>query len=35
VAWEVWTSSSNRSEHNNKKGPAALLGLSALATRLS
>ena len=29
MAWAGWTSNSNLSEHNNKKGLAALLGLSA------
>jgi hypothetical protein len=27
AAWVVWISKSNRSELNNKKGPAAVLGL--------
>jgi hypothetical protein len=32
VAWVVWISESNRSELKEKKGPAAMPGLSALAT---
>jgi hypothetical protein len=27
AAWVVWISKSDRSEHNNKKGPAAMPGL--------
>jgi hypothetical protein len=32
-AWVVWISKSNRSELKERKGPAAMLGLSAIATR--
>jgi hypothetical protein len=35
AAWVVWISKSNRSELKEKKGPAAMPGLSALAPRPS
>jgi hypothetical protein len=31
VAWVVWISKSNRSELKEKKGPAAMPGLSAFS----